>query len=239
MSNPTPKTPEGVLGDDEVRDLFSDHLEGALDAEQQQRVDEALARNPLLLAERQRFEKTVALLRTLPRDDAPPNLVANVRARLAVEQIAKQGGHLNHVESSEQPSAQVIPLASRRRSPLEYVAGFAALAAAVAFFVVGVPALQQQGQDRGAGADGVMTAGAGASSAVSLSWRAPGLHRGDVVEAAQQAGLSLQDDGSFAGDRQSAARFLVALKTRAASLGSELSAQVPETAEHVVVVVNP
>ncbi|MDP2344230.1 MAG: hypothetical protein Q8O67_24945 [Deltaproteobacteria bacterium] len=220
-------TTKGLSADD-VRALFSDHLEGTLEPAVQQQVDEALASDPALSAERRDFGKTVSLLQGLPSSEAPANLVGLVRDRLAAER------------RSQQQQADVIPIASARPAwrtrGVELMAGLCAAAAVVAVVVMGVPALR--GPSGGDGA-GMLTAGGSSASSVSLSWRAPGVERIDVVAAAQQAGLAVQEDGSFVGDRQAAARFLVALKTKAATGGSDVSGTVPEQAERVVVVVVP
>ena len=219
--------PNKGLSADDVRALFSDHLEGTLEPAVQQQVDEALSNDPALSAERRVFEKTVGLLQALPSEEAPANLVGLVRDRLAAERRSQQ-------------QAQVVPIDAPRRSPwrtrgVELMVGLAAAAAVVAVVVVGVPEL---GPGR-SGSTGLLTAGGSSATAVSLSWRAPGMARIDVAAAAQQAGLSMQEDGAFVGDRQAAARFLVALKTRAAGNGSDVSGTVPEQAERVVVVVVP
>ncbi len=215
------------MGADDVRALFSDHLEGTLEPSVQQEVDKALAADPQLALERKAFEHTVNLLRALPNADAPDDLVGKVRDRLAQERRAEQN------QKSAMSASPVS--APRRRKGFEIVAGFAAAAAVVAVVVVGVPAMQ----NKGGGNDGTMTAGTASSSALNLSWRAPGIDPIDIVEAAQAAGLAKNDDGSFAGDRQAAARFLVALKVKAAARGADVSGHVPEAAERVVVVVTP
>lgn len=218
-------TTKGLSADD-VRALFSDHLEGTLEPALQQQVDEALANDPSLSAERRRFEQTVSLLRALPAPEAPANLVAQVRSRLAAER--------------QQQPAQVIPLPTSRRwstRGVELVAGLCAVAAVVAVVVIGVPGVRSPAQ--GQPEAGMLTAGGASSTSLSLSWRAPGLPRADVVAAALQAGLTEEADGSFAGDRQGAARFLVALKTQAATSGSDVSGTIPEQADRVVVVVVP
>ncbi len=222
-------TTKGLSADD-VRALFSDHLEGTLEPALQQQVDDVLAHDPALCAERRRFEQTVNLLRALPHDDAPPNLVGLVHARLAAERRAQQ--------------VTLTPGAPRaRRFSVELMAGLCAAAALVAVIVVGVPALRGHGGAGEISALGpggpMLSAGASSSSSVLLSWRAPDVGRADVVAAAEHAGLRLQADGSFVGDRGAAARFLVALKTKAASAGSDVSGTVPEAAESVVVVVVP
>lgn len=216
------------MGADDVRALFSDHLEGTLEPSVHKEVDEALARDPQLALERKAFEHTVNLLRALPQSDAPEGLVGKVRDRLAQERRDSK---------QQEQLAQTLPMSPPRRRSFgfEIVAGFAACAAVVAIVVVGVPALKGEGGGNG----GTMTAGTAAASSVSLSWRVPGLERIDVVAAAQTSGLAVQEDGSFAGDRQSAARFLVALKTQAATKGADVSGHIPEAAERVVVVVTP
>jgi len=218
-------------GADDVRALLSDHLEGTLDKDVQQQVDLALKNDPQLARERAALEQTVSLLRALPRSDAPEGLVGKVRDRLAAER--RQAGVA--ANTNVVIGDNVVELAPRRRWGFEIVAGLAAVAAVVAIVVVGVPSIGGGGGDAG----GMMTAGAASSSAVSLSWRAPGVARSDVVELATAAGLVTREDGSFTGDRNAAARFLVQLKTRAATAGSDVSGQVPEAAEAVVIVVVP
>lgn len=225
MSNKT----TGDLAPDDVRALLSDHLEGSLDDDTRAAVDAALARDPQLAKERAALEQTVNLLRALPRSDAPDGLVGKVRDRLAQERREQQPSSDGDVPNN------VVELAPRRRFGFEIVVGLAAAAAIAAVVVTGLPGL---GRGNG-GNGGVLTAGAGTVAAVSLNWRAPGIERATVVELAKNAGLAVQDDGSFAGDRQSAARFLIQLKTRAAGAGSDISGNVPEAAEAVVVVVTP
>ena len=230
----TPKGLSAVLSNDDVRDLFSDHLEGTLDPALQQQVDEALAHDPALAAERRVFGKTVNLLQALPAAAAPAHLVGLVRERLAAE---GRGEHTAPVSVRGQGENVIPLLAARpwRSRGVEVMAGLCAIAAVVAVVVIGVPGLRGP-----AGSDGPMlTAGSTAASLVLVTWRAAALARVDVVSAALSSGLTQQPDGSFVGDRQAAARFLLALKTAAATGGSDVSGTVPEQAERVVVVVVP
>jgi hypothetical protein len=73
------------LSPDDARALFSDHVEGFLDAATRTAVDEVLGRDLVLAAEYRRFANTVTALRGLPRPAVPVDLAARVRARIAAE----------------------------------------------------------------------------------------------------------------------------------------------------------
>ena len=193
-----------------------------------------VAHDPALAAERRVFGKTVNLLQALPAAAAAAHLVGLVRERLAAE---GRGEHTAPVSVRGQGENVIPLLAARpwRSRGVEVMAGLCAIAAVVAVVVIGVPGLRGP-----AGSDGPMlTAGSTAASLVLVTWRAAALARVDVVSAALSSGLTQQPDGSFVGDRQAAARFLLALKTAAATGGSDVSGTVPEQAERVVVVVVP
>jgi hypothetical protein len=240
MSNSSSLSPQPLgspLSDAEreaVRALFSDHLEGMLDGAERARVDDALAHDDVLRAEHQALAQTLSLLHGLPRFDAPDALVGQVRDRLAAE---RRGTQRPPVAGAD-VDANVVSLAAarerRRARMVEVFAGIAAVAAVVAVVAVGVPALRGSG----ANSDGLLTAGSAAAQAVSLSWRAPGIDAAVIDAAASAAGLA-KDSGAFVGDRQAAARFLIALKGHAASVGSDVSGYVPEAAESVVIRITP
>lgn len=209
------------LSDDDVRDLFSDHLEGALDDATRRAVDDALAKSPALAAEHRAFGQTLEALRALPRPDAPDHLVARVRERLADERRGAAG----------LPAVPLVGAAndnvpSAGWSPLRWMSGLAAVAAAVAVLVIAVP-------DTAGGPTDMLGAGL-TDEAVAVQWQAPGVTRDVVVAAAAVAGMG-RDGERFVGDRAAAARFFVELKVRAASVGSDVSGAVPEQAERVIV----
>jgi len=209
------------LSDDDVRDLFSDHLEGALDDATRRAVDAALAGNPALAAEQQAFARTVAALRAMPRPEAPADLVASVRGRLAAERAAAAGPPaLPRAANDDAPSTP----AGRWWSPLRVVSGLVAAAAAVAVISVAMPDT--------AGGPGDVLGASVIDGTVAVRWQATGLGADVVGAAAVAAGMRAEGD-AFVGDRASAARFLVELKTRAASAGVDVDGTVPEQADTV------
>ncbi len=207
-----------ILSDDDVRDLFSDHLEGALDDATSRAVDAALAASPALAAEHRNFARTVELLSALPHEEAAPNLVAQVRGRLVAERRAAADGAV---------AANDMPAAAAWWSPLRLTAGFAVAAAVVAVVLVANPVSQ------GPGPAGVLGAAMG-EAAVVVAWQAPGVDAASIAAAAAEAGMG-KDGDSWIGDRQAAARFFVALKARAATMGSTVTGAVPEHAEQLTV----
>jgi len=216
------------LSDDDVRDLFSDHLEGTLDKATAAAVDAALRDNAGLRAEQQAFARTMSLLRELPRPEVSSQLVSQVRARLAAGDTGV-GGVVDNVIpfAPRQPAG---PVAARSGWSMRVVAGFAAVAAVIAVVMVGVPG----GTGTGGNADML---GAGlADEAVAVVWQAPGIDRAVITAAAAAAGMGTDGD-AFVGDQRAAARFFVALKTSAAGIGSDVSGALPEHAERVVVTV--
>ncbi len=199
------------LSDDDVRDLFSDHLEGALDEATHKAVDDALAKNPALLAEQKAFAATVAALQALPKTEASPALVSQVRGRLSAERR----------DAASAEAVVVRPSFGAWR----VVSAVAAMAAVVAVIVVAVP-------NGSAGGD-VMGAGL-VDEVVSVQWSAAGLSDVAVVAAAREAGMGIDGD-AFVGDQRAAARFFVALKTAAVGAGGDVSGALPERAERVLV----
>lgn len=218
------------LSDDDVRDLFSDHLEGALDDATRRAVDAALARNPALAAEQRAFARTVSALRDLPRPEAPADLVLRVRERLAAERAATAGGGAPALPRAANDDAApgMATTSTPWWSPLRIVTGLVAAAAAVAVISVAVP-------DTAGGPGNVLGASV-VEDTVGVRWQAPGLGSDVVAAAATAAGLQQEGD-SFVGDRHSAARFLVELKTRAAAAGRDVTGTVPEQADLVRVTV--
>jgi len=212
------------LTDDDVRDLFSDHLEGSLDEQTKRAVDDALAKNATLRAEHDAFRETLSLLRALPREGAPDGLVGKVRDRLAAERREAAG---RVVDPSEADSPATRRAQASWVSPARVVGGLAAVAAAVAVLVIASP-----------GADGPkdMLGASLFDAAVSVSWQAPGVPADVVVVAAAAAGMG-RDGEAFVGDQRAAARFFVELKGRAAALGSDVSGAVPEHVDRVVVTI--
>ena len=219
------------LSDDDVRDLFSDHVEGALDEATTAAVDAALQANASLKAEHQAFVRTMALLHDLPRPEAAPQLVAQVRGRLAAERRAGVTGANEIVAVVD----NVIPLAPKSTtSTMRLVASFAAIAAVVAVVMLGVP--RGMNSTPGAnGSDAMLGAGLG-DSAVAVVWQAPGVEHSVIVHIAREAGMGIDGD-TFVGDQRAAARFFVNLKTSAVGSGTDVSGSVPERAERVVVTV--
>ncbi len=71
---------------DEARDLFSDAIEGTLDAERQRALDALLAEDDELREEYQAFrsviESTAAFGGRTADEDPPPNLLRGVQSRL-------------------------------------------------------------------------------------------------------------------------------------------------------------
>ena len=209
-----------LLSDDEVRDLFSDHLEGALDADTARAVDLRLQASTALAAEHRTFARTLELLAALPLQEPSPTLVSQVRTRLAHERRADSDVADSDVAATDTPTA------APWWSPLRLTAGFAAAAAVVAIVMVAQPAGSP-------GPAGMLGAAMG-EAAVSVSWQVPGIDGATIRAAAAEAGMQAQDD-TWTGDRQTAARFFVALKARAATLNSTVSGAVPEHVEQLVV----
>jgi hypothetical protein len=222
------------LSDDDVRDLFSDHFEGALDEATTAAVDAALQANAGLKAEHQAFVRTMALLQDLPRPEASPQLVAQVRGRLAAERRAGVTGPNEVVTVVD----NVVPLAPKSTRPgtstMRLVASFAAIAAVVAVVMIGGP--RGMSSTPGAnGTDAMLGAGLG-DTAVAVVWQAPGVEHSVIVHMAREAGMDTDGD-TFVGDQRAAARFFVNLKTSAVGSGTDVSGPVPERAERVVVTV--
>lgn len=215
------------LSDDDVRDLFSDHLEGSLDEATRRAVEDALARNPVLAAEQSAFARTLSALRELPRPEASAELVVRVRDRLAAERAPAAGG-APALPRAANDDAVVSTSSTPWWSPLRIVTGLVAAAAAVAVISVAEP-------DTAGGPGNVLGASV-VENTVAVRWRVPGLDTDVVVAAAITAGMRAEA-GAFVGDRDAAARFLVALKTRAAVGGHDVSGTIPEQAEEVRVTI--
>ncbi|HEY1099600.1 MAG TPA: hypothetical protein VGF99_11760, partial [Myxococcota bacterium] len=115
-----------TLSDDDVRDLFSEHLDGSLDADTARAVDVALASNAALAAEHRAFAQTLSLLAALPNEDAPPLLVGRVRDRLTAER-RQQLSSSSSAANDDVPAASSMPW----WSPLRVTAGLAAAAAVI------------------------------------------------------------------------------------------------------------
>lgn len=210
---------------DDARALLSDHLEALLDDADRAAVDAWLARSPELAAERARLDKTLRLVRGMPRPDEPTDMVAKVRARLADE---------------KRPSlAEVVPFDAakrdvagkpRRRLPFLEAGLGLALAASIAV-VVGTNTSRRGDRDE------THAAGlAGERTASRTSLLAPGLPPDVVARLAIQSGMEPVAGASlvFEGDRDAAARFSVELRVEMAKRGGELSGFVPD-ADRVVV----
>lgn len=212
-----------TLSDDDVRDLFSEHLDGSLDADTARAVDLALASNAALAAEHRAFAQTLSLLAELPNEDAPPLLVGRVRDRLTAERRQQLSSSSSSAANDDVPSTSSTPW----WSPLRLTAGLAAAAAVVAVVMVASPTTTTH--------NGVLGA-AMVDAAVEVRWQAPGVGADIVVAAAREAGMQAEGNG-YVGDRQAAARFFVALKAEAASSGTTVAGAVPEQADRVVVVV--
>jgi anti-sigma factor RsiW len=215
------------LSDDDVRDLFSDHLEGALDDATRRAVDEALDKSPALAAEHRAFAATLEALRALPRVEAPERLVGQVRDRLTAERRAEQGAAAGPPALPLGRAANDDSVAARW-SPLRLMSGLAAVAAVVAIVAVAVP-------DTGGGPTDMLGAGL-VEEAVTVQWRAPGLSPEVISTAAATAGMG-REGSRFVGDRAATARFFIELKVRAIAAGSDVSGAVPEQAEQIVVTV--
>jgi anti-sigma factor RsiW len=209
------------LSDDDVRDLFSDHLEGALDDATRRAVDAVLVGNPALAAEQRAFARTVEALRALPRPEAPADLVASVRGRLTAGRAAAAGPPALPRAANDDAAST---LTDRWWSPLRVVSGLVAAAAAVAVISVARP-------DTAAGPGDVLGASV-IHDTVDVRWRATALDANVIAAAAVAAGMRLDGD-AFVGDRTSAARFLIELKTRAAGIGVDVDGTVPEQADLV------
>ncbi len=222
-----------IRNDDDVRALFSEHLEGTLDDDTARAVDKAIAESPALAAEHRAFAQTLELLSALPHEEAPSSLLASVRARLADERggfVANDTEHdvahdvANALDPITAPAANG-PTAAPWWSPLRLTAGLAAAAAVVAIVFVATP---QTTAPTG------MLGAAIADTKIEVLWQAPGVSTDVVAAAAREAGMDTDGD-SWVGDRQTAARFFVALKARAAGVGSAVSGAVPEHADRLVV----
>jgi hypothetical protein len=212
------------LSDDDVRALFSDHLEGALDDATRRAVDDALARNPQLAVEQRAFAQTVAALRGLPRAEAPNDLVAQVRARLAASEGA------DAVALPRAANDDVAgPLRGGGQARWRHALGVVAAVAAVAAIAVWRPGTPTD--------DGGEVLGASLhDEIVAVQWTLDGVSRAAIVDAAREAGLR-PDGDAFVGDRASAARFFVELKALGAAGGHDLKGIVPERSDTVRVTV--
>jgi anti-sigma factor RsiW len=244
------------LSPDDVRALFSDHVEGSLDAATRQAVDDALAADPALAAEHRRFAATLGALRALPRPTPPADLAARVRARLDADRATATAASSSSAGSSSAaalastallPANDVLPLhralndevlqaRPRKRFGVEFFAAVGSIAAVLALVVVGVPVFNGRAYVRGDG-DGVVTAGLASAGVVDVTWRAPGLPTATLLAAAREAGVTVDASGRFVGDRDTVARFLVALKAAGAAHGVDVTATVPEHSGRVAVVV--
>jgi anti-sigma factor RsiW len=214
------------LSDDDVRALFSDHLEGALDDETRHAVDDALARDPQLAAEQRAFAQTVAALRSLPRAEAPKDLVAQVRARLA----AVDDAGVASLPRAANDDVADTGVHMRARASWRY--GLGALAAVAAVAAI---ALWQPHADGGGDSGGVLGA-ALHDEVVAVQWAIDGVSQEMILHAAREAGLRIDGD-AFVGDQASAARFFVELKSLAAAAGHRLTGTVPERSDEVRVTV--
>jgi anti-sigma factor RsiW len=242
---------------DDVRALFSDHVEGTLDEADRQAVDDALAADPQLAAEHRRFAATLQALRALPRPTAPLDLADRVRARIAAERMAASSSASSTSSSSAtalsstalSPAVDVLPLhralndevelaRPRRRFGIEFFAAVGSIAAVLAVVAVGIPVFNGRAFLRGDG-DGIVTAGLASAGTVDVSWQATGLPAAAIAAAAVEAGVDVDGQGRFVGDRDTVARFLVALKTAAARLHVDVQGTVPAQADRVVVVLGP
>jgi anti-sigma factor RsiW len=266
---------------DDVRALFSDHLEGALDDATKKVVDDALAADPALAAEHRRFAATLRGLRALPRPDVPVDFAARVRARIAAEADAPAAISSASSPSSSVPgssgssgssvssvSAVPLPLAAgssavalsstalapandvlplhralndeielarpRKRFGVEFFAAVGSIAAVLVLVAVGIPVFNGRAYLRG-DSGGVVTAGLASAGTVDVVWKAQGLPRAVIFSAAAEAGVTLDAQDRFVGDRDAVARFLVALKTAGAARDVDVKGSVPEEADRVVV----
>jgi anti-sigma factor RsiW len=245
---------------DDIRALFSDHLEGALDDATRRAVDDALAADPALAAEHRRFANTLRGLRALPRPEVPVDLAARVRARIAAETASSSSlssASLTSLTSSPaaalsstalSPANDVLPLhralndevesaRPRKRFGLEFFAAVGSVAAVLALVAVAVPVFNGRAFVRGDGG-GVFTAGLASTGTVDVAWRAPGLQKAVIFSAASAAGVTLDAEGRFVGDRDAVARFLLGLKAAGAAHDVDVKGDVPEHAERIAVVVD-
>jgi anti-sigma factor RsiW len=117
------------LSPDDARALFSDHVEGFLDAATRTAVDEVLARDLVLAAEYRRFANTVTALRGLPRPAVPVDLAARVRARIAAEDAVVASPPAASSASASSASASSASASSASASS---ASGAAATSSAVA-----------------------------------------------------------------------------------------------------------
>ena len=216
------------LDDDDVRALFSDHLEEALDVETRAAVDAALAASSMLRADYAAFTETVSLLRTLPAEEAPGDLAQQVRRRLEAERRGSSSSSSPSMSMSS-PMPSTLPTIGGT-SWWKAAVGVSLAAAAAVALVVLAPA--------SGGPAGMQQAGLVAAAAVPVQWQAPGIEDAVIAAAASAAGLqATQVDGDvvYVGDRDQAARFFVDLKLRCVEKGSDLSGMVPEQAARVQV----
>jgi len=244
---------------DDVRALFSDHAEGALDDATKRDVDDALAADAALAAEYRRFQGTLRGLRALPRPELPVDFAARVRARIAAEAATAPASSSSTSSSSSSSSAaalastalapanDVLPLhralndevelaRPRKRFGVEFFAAVGSIAAVLALVAVGIPVFNGRAFLRG-DSGGVVTAGLASAGTVDVVWRAPGLQKAVIFTAAKDAGLTLDAQDRFVGDRDAVARFFVALKAAAAAHDVDVKGTVPEQADRVAVVV--
>jgi len=215
------------LSDDDVRDLFSDHLEGALDDVTRAAVDAAIAKSPALQAEQRAFATTVEALRALPRPEPSERLVAQVRNAISAERRAPHTAEADRADAAPVNGGVVL---RPQFGGWRVVSAVAAMAAVVAVIVVAVPKM-----GGGNGAGDVLGAGL-VDEVVTVQWSAAGVDAATVAAAAKDAGMGVDGD-TFVGDQRAAARFFVALKAAAVGVGSDVSGALPERAERVVVTV--
>ena len=247
---------------DDVRALFSDHAEGALDEATKRDVDDALAADPALAAEYRRFAGTLRGLRALPRPELPVDFAARVRARIAAEAATEvptssspstllppssSSSAVALASTALSPANDVLPLhralndevelaRPKKRFGVEFFAAVGSIAAVLALVAVGVPVFNGRAFVRG-DADGIVTAGLASAGTVDVLWRAPGLQKALIFKVAAEAGVTLDAQGRFVGDRHAVARFFVALKATGAAHDVDVKGTVPEQADRVAVVV--
>lgn len=189
--------------------LLGDHIEGSLEGPVRAQVDRLLASDAALAAEHRRLEGTLALLHELPVPTAPVDMVAKVRARLALER----------------PAAEVVRPLWRRLAPLQLGIGLAAAASIAVFVAVSRPE-QHRGHSEQTSAAGL----AGEVPVVAATLVVPELAPSLIDEAARTAGMLEVSEGIYEGGRRETARFVFALKTAAAERGLEVSGFVPDAA---------
>jgi hypothetical protein len=248
MTDPT-------LGDDDVRALLSDHVEGLLDEATAARVEQALAADPSLARERDLLAQTLAALHALPQPEAPADLVAQVRGRLAAERRAALAG------GPHGAAPDVAPALSEGPAPVGFFAGLArhgwGIAAAASVVALIAVAVGQGGGTTTVGGpaalvagDGVLGAGLAADghASATVALVAPGFDAATVADHARTAGLvPVGGDADalaalrFRGDGRAVARLVLALQTAGAAAGAAASVDmvgtIPADAMDVVVTV--